>query len=100
VNVERFELRAKVKQKFKLGRSSAGSRMIKTMLNEVGIEIDRFKVRRLMVETGLICKQPGPHACKQATVERQLGSPNSIQRNSEMKKTSIKWLTAPVLKVA
>ena len=100
VDVERLELRAKVNQKFKLSRSSAGSRMIKTMLNDDGIEIGRFKVRRLMAEIGLICKQPGPHAYKQATVERRVGSPDSIQRNSEMRKTSIKWLTTPVLKVA
>ena len=70
VDVERLELRAKVNQKFKLSRRSAGSRTIKTMLNDDGIEIGRFKVRRLMAEIGLICKQPGPHAYKQAIVER------------------------------
>ena len=63
-------LRAKVKQVFKISRSSAGSRTIKTKLNEQGIQIGRFKVSHLMAEIGLICKQPGPHAYKQATVER------------------------------
>jgi putative transposase len=43
--------------------------MITTMLNDEGVLIGRFKVRRLMSELGLICKQPGPHAYKQATVE-------------------------------
>ena len=49
------------------------------MLNEFGISIGRFKVRRLMAELGLICKQPGPHAYKQATVER-LDIPNVLNR--------------------
>ena len=44
--------------------------MITTMLNDEGVLIGRSKVRRLMSELGLICKQPGPHAYKQATVER------------------------------
>ncbi|MCP4064233.1 MAG: transposase, partial [Gammaproteobacteria bacterium] len=43
-------------------RSSAGSRTIKGLLSEEGIVVGRFKVRRLMSELGLICKQPGPHA--------------------------------------
>ncbi len=39
------------------------------LLSEEGITAGRFKVRRLMSELGLICKQPGPHAYKQATVD-------------------------------
>ena len=70
----------------------------KTMLHEDGIEIGRCKVRRLMAEIGLICRQPDSHACKQATVERPVGSPDSIQRNNEMRKIPIKWLTTPIQK--
>ena len=44
--------------------------MMTRMLKEEGAEIRRFKVRRLMRERGLIFEQPGPHAYKQATVER------------------------------
>ncbi len=40
------------------------------MLREDGIIIGRFKVRRLMSELGLICKQSGSQAYKNATVER------------------------------
>jgi hypothetical protein len=36
------------------------------MLNDEGVLIGRFKVRRLMSELGLTCKQPGPRAYKQA----------------------------------
>lgn len=49
------------------------------LLREEGITAGRFKVRRLMSELGLICKQPGPHAYKQATVER-IDIPNHLAR--------------------
>jgi len=90
VDVERMILRAKVTQAFKISRSSAGSRTIKTMLNEKGIEIGRFKVRRLMAEVGLICKQPGPHVYKQATVERP-DIPNVLDRQFDVDHVNQVW---------
>jgi putative transposase len=90
VDVQRLELRAKVNQAFKISRSAAGSRTIKTMLNEQGTEIGRFKVRRLMAEIGLICKQPGPHAYKQATVER-LDIPNVLDRQFDVDDVNQVW---------
>lgn len=39
-------------------------------LREDGLSIGRFRMRRLMRELGLVNKQPGSHAYKQATVER------------------------------
>lgn len=69
-DVKRLQLRSKVNELFTKSRGSAGSRTIVGMLRDEAIEIGRFKVRRLMSELGLICKQPGPHAYKQATVER------------------------------
>lgn len=79
VDVERIKLRALVNEFFNKSRSSAGSRTLQGNLNERGISIGRFKVRKLMNELGLICKQPGPHAYKQATVER-LDIPNHLDR--------------------
>jgi hypothetical protein len=72
VDVERIALRAKVNQALKLSRSSAGSRTIKTMLNDQGIEIGRFKVGRLMAGVGLICKQPGPQATNRPQLSVQI----------------------------
>lgn len=72
-------MKARVSKAFKESRSAAGSRTIKNMLNNDGIVIGRFKVRRLMKELGLLCKQPGPHAYKRATVER-LDIPNTLDR--------------------
>ena len=49
------------------------------MLREEGVTIGRFRVRRLMRELGLVSKQPGSHAYKQATVERP-DIPNRLNR--------------------
>lgn len=61
VDAERVALRAQVNELFNKSRSSAGSRTIQGLLNDQGVGIGRFKVRRLMSELGLVCKQPGPH---------------------------------------
>jgi len=68
-----------VDQAFSESRGSAGSRTIKRLLVEDGIQVGRFLIGRLMDELGLICKQPGPHKYKQATVER-LDIPNRLNR--------------------
>jgi putative transposase len=83
-------LRVKVKQVFKVSRGSAGSRTIKTKLNGQGIDIGRFKVSRLMAESDLVCKQPGPHAYKQATVERP-DIPNVLNRQFDVDRANQVW---------
>ncbi|PTY38238.1 hypothetical protein BGP77_17510 [Saccharospirillum sp. MSK14-1] len=70
VDVERLTLKALVNCLFTKSRRSAGHRTIKGLLSNGVIVIGRFKVIRLISELGLISKQPGPHAYKQATVER------------------------------
>src|SRR5690625_55395 len=60
------------------------------MLNDEGVVIGRFKVRRLMSELGLICKQPGPHAYKQATVERP-DIPNRLNRKFSASRPDQAW---------
>jgi len=78
-NTERMALRSRVHELFTESRSSAGSRSIMGMMREDGVVIGRFKISRLMEELGLICKQPGKHAYKQATVER-INIPNHLNR--------------------
>ena len=90
VDAEQVVLRADVNRIFRKSRSSAGSRMITTMFNEEGVAIGRFKVRRLMSELGLICKQPGPHAYKQATVERP-DIPNRLKLNLRFRHPDRAW---------
>lgn len=79
VDVRRVALRSQVNQLFSQSRGSAGSRSILGMLREEGVTIGRFRVRRLMRELGLVSKQPGSHAYKQATVERP-DIPNRLNR--------------------
>ena len=90
VDVERLALRAQVNRLFTKSRSSAGSRTIKGLLREEGVVVGRFKVRRLMSELGLICKQPGPHAYKQATVERP-DIPNHLDREFAVERPNQVW---------
>ncbi|MBH9547532.1 IS3 family transposase [Pseudomonas aeruginosa] len=79
VDAHRVALRSQVNQLFSQSRGSAGSRSILGMLREEGVTIGRFRVRRLMRELGLVSKQPGSHAYKQATVE-QPDIPNRLNR--------------------
>ena len=90
VDVERLILRSKVNRYFTKSRSSAGSRTIVGMMADDEIVIGRFKVRRLMRELGLISKQPGSHAYKQATVER-VDIPNRVDREFTVEDQDQVW---------
>lgn len=90
IDIERTALRIRVNELFNLSRSSAGSRTIVGMMQEQGSTIGRFKVRRLMKELGLICKQPGSHAYKTATVERP-DIPNRLQREFDVSAPNKVW---------
>ena len=61
------------------------------MMREEGTAIGRFKVSRLMEELGLVCKQPGKHAYKQATVER-IDIPNHLNREFTVEAHLSRWL--------
>jgi putative transposase len=90
IDLPRMALRSQVHQLFVDSRSSAGSRSIKDMMREQGSVIGRFKVARLMAELGLICKQPGNHAYKQATVER-VDIPNRLNRQFTVEAPNRVW---------
>ena len=90
IDLPRMALRSQVHQLFVDSRSSAGSRSIKDMMREQGAAIGRFKVARLMAELGLICKQPGNHAYKQATVER-VDIPNRLNRQFNVEAPNRVW---------
>lgn len=79
VNPLRDYLKSQVNQAFQESRSSAGTRTLRRLLAENGVQAGRFLIGRLMKELGLTSKQPGPHKYKQATAER-LDIPNSLNR--------------------
>jgi transposase InsO family protein len=90
IDTPRMALRSQVHPLFVDSRSSAGSRSIMGMMREEGSSIGRFKVGRLMAELGLICKQPGNHAYKQATVER-VDVPNRLNRQFDVEAPNRVW---------
>jgi putative transposase len=69
-DTDRLALRAEARMHFNASRCAAGGHTIKRRLCRQGIEIGRFKVRRLMREGGLVSKQPGDHQYGHAPAER------------------------------
>lgn len=59
-------------------------------MREEGIQIGRFKVRKLMREMKRISKQPGSHAYKKATVERP-DIPNVLERAFDVTAPNQVW---------
>ena len=90
IDAERLELRCEISQLFNQSRASAGSRALATMMGERGYTVGRFKVRRLMKEAGLTCKQPGSHSYRAATVERP-DIPNLLDRQFNRATTNEDW---------
>ncbi|MGP9533270.1 MULTISPECIES: IS3 family transposase [Halomonas] len=90
IDASRLALKAMVRRVFTQGRGSAGSRTVKALLNQAGITIGRFKVRRLMRELGLVSRQPGPYAYRTATVEKP-DIPNSLAREFTVSRPDSAW---------
>jgi putative transposase len=90
VNRERLQQRSELRRLFKDSRSSAGSRALMSMMRELGHQIGRFKVRRLMKEADLVSKQPGSHAYKTAKSERP-DIPNLLARDFDVQQPDRVW---------
>ncbi|QPB84569.1 IS3 family transposase [Pseudoalteromonas rubra] len=89
-NTDELALRARINELFTLSRNSAGSRTIMAMLADSGIKAGLFKIRRVMKDMQLICKQPGSHSYKKATVER-LDIPNRLNREFDVSSPNQVW---------
>ncbi|WP_374840412.1 IS3 family transposase [Pseudomonas aeruginosa] len=79
VDARRVALRSQVNQLFSQSRGSARQPQHSGHAARRGRDHLRFRVRRLMRELGLVSKQPGSHAYKQATVELP-DIPNRLNR--------------------
>ena len=90
IKPEEVKLRAKINELFTLSRGSAGSRTLVAMLSECGLPAGVFRVRRIMRDMQLVCKQPGPHAYKSATVERP-DIPNLLNREFDVDAPDQVW---------
>lgn len=60
------------------------------MMQELGYQVGRFKVRSLMKEAGLLSKQPGSHSYKSAQMERP-DIPNRLEREFDVVEPNKVW---------
>lgn len=90
VDLERWELKAKLKELFLESRCSAGSRTLQQRLNSAGYQVGRFKVRRLMAEACLVSKQRSSHRYRTALAER-LDIPNHLDRQFKVSGPNQVW---------
>jgi len=90
IKLEEVQLSSTINELFSLSRGAAGSRTLVAMLNDADFPIGVFKVRRIMRDLGLVCKQPGPHSYKLATVER-LDIPNILNREFDVDGPNQVW---------
>lgn len=74
-----FKLISTVKNIFKSGKNTYGSRRMKIELNKAGIEIGRFKVRNLMKKLSLVVRFPKSFRFKSA--KNCDKSPNILNQN-------------------
>jgi len=89
-DVQRLTLRSLVKELFNDSRRSAGSRTLVGMMRDLGHDVGRFKVRRLMAEADLVSKQPGAHRYKVAESER-VDIPNYLDREFDVPAPNRVW---------
>jgi len=64
--------------------------MLMNMMRNAGYDIGRYKVRALMSEADLVCKQPGKHRYKPAPEERP-DIPNQLDRQFDVEMPDSVW---------
>lgn len=89
-NSERDALRSRVVVHFKASRSSAGSRTLMHELRREGHEIGRYKVRALMREADLKCRQRRPHRYRSSGAEALIAE-NQLKRNFKVSAINEVW---------
>ncbi|WP_327440723.1 IS3 family transposase [Pseudomonas donghuensis] len=86
----REDLRSTMASLFKASRSSAGSRTLVRELRRAGHKAGRYKVRMLMKEAGLQCKQRRPHRYRSSGTEALIAS-NQLKRNFNVSTVNQVW---------
>lgn len=90
IDPERIALKIRLRELFRGSRNSAGSRTLKTKLNDEGMMVGRFMVRSLMKEMKLVSKQPGAHSYKPCAEERP-NIPNRLDRKFNVEQQDQVW---------
>jgi len=89
-NLERDALRSQVIKLFKASRGSAGSRTLMQEMRREGHKIGRYKVRALMREAGLECRQRRPHRYRSSGAEALIAE-NQLKRNFKVSTINEVW---------
>lgn len=90
INRERMQQRNELRRLFKESRNSAGSRALMSMMQELGYQIGRFKIRNLMKAAALASKPPSAHRYKVAQSERP-DIPNLLAREFDVQQPNQVW---------
>jgi putative transposase len=90
INYDKIKLRALVNEKHKLSNGSAGSRSIAAMVSQDGINLSRYRARRLMKDLGLVSCQLPKHAYKKA-LQPHVAIPNYLSRQFDVKAPNQVW---------
>ncbi|WOB61653.1 IS3 family transposase [Pseudomonas sp. NBB] len=89
-NPARDALRLLVIKHFNASRGASGSRTLMQELRHEGHEVGRYKVRALMREAGLKCKQRRPHRYRSSGAEALIAE-NQLKRNFKVSAINEVW---------
>ncbi len=83
IDPELIKLRSLVKEKHKLSNGSAGSRSIAALVTQDGVELSRYRARRLMKAMNLVSCQLPTHAYRKAD-QPHVSIPNTLDRQFDV----------------
>ena len=90
INPDKVKLRALISEKHKLSNGSAGSRSIAALVSQDGIDLSRYRARRLMKDLGLVSCQLPKHAYKKA-MQPHVAIPNHLNRQFDVDAPNQIW---------
>jgi len=90
INADKIKLRALVSEKHKLSNGSAGSRTIAAIVPQDGVDLSRYRARRLMKDLGLVSCQLPKHAYKKA-LKPLVAIPNHLSRQLDVSAPNQVW---------
>jgi putative transposase len=73
-----------------MSEGSAGSRTLKTQLENVDQQLGLYKIRRMMKELNLVSCQPGRHSYKKAE-QHHIDIPNILERRFDVAAPNLFW---------
>ena len=88
--IKEFQVKSKITELFNLSGESAGSRTLRTQLENTGYLLGLYKIRRMMKELDLKSCQPGSHTYKKV-VQPHVKIPNILDRKFDVVAPNLFW---------